>query len=238
MEKRYEQEQERSKPIIGRICSLDLPSDTVDIKKHVLRPVIPLDHIFIEDPVRMLRAVKYSATTHAQMSFLLRRKIRQSANLLSQVSPSRLTEEMMKIINGGHSFDIIKEAIDLDLFMYLQPAAASMIFDNKKIEKQYMENLKKLDELHVTETDSRLGKKLYFIIYDFICTLTDWKKEVQNKSSFSELYAKTWTECRNFVLPMNPQRKELEFAVKSVLSSFGIQIKKKPEKSKKKSSEK
>ena len=68
-----------------------------DIKKHVLRPVIPLDHIFIEDPVRMLRAVKYSATTHAQMSFLLRRKIRQSANLLSQVSPSRLTEEMMKI---------------------------------------------------------------------------------------------------------------------------------------------
>lgn len=36
MEKRYEQEQERSKPIIGRICSLDLPSDTVDIKKHVL----------------------------------------------------------------------------------------------------------------------------------------------------------------------------------------------------------
>ena len=107
-----------------------------DIKKHVLRPVIPLDHIFIEDPVRMLRAVKYSATTHAQMSFLLRRKIRQSANLLSQVSPSRLTEEMMKIINGGHSFDIIKEAIDLDLFMYLQPAAASMIFDNKKIEKQ------------------------------------------------------------------------------------------------------
>ena len=101
-----------------------------DIKKHILRPVIPLDHIFIEDPVRMLRAVKYSATTHAQMSFLLRRKIRQSANLLSQVSPSRLTEEMMKIINGGHSFEIIKEAIDLDLFMYLQPAAASMIFDN------------------------------------------------------------------------------------------------------------
>ena len=33
-----------------------------DIKKHILRPVIPLDHIFIEDPVRMLRAVKYSAT--------------------------------------------------------------------------------------------------------------------------------------------------------------------------------
>ena len=209
-----------------------------DIKKHVLRPVIPLDHIFIEDPVRMLRAVKYSATTHAQMSFLLRRKIRQSANLLSQVSPSRLTEEMMKIINGGHSFDIIKEAIDLDLFMYLQPAAASMIFDNKKIEKQYMENLKKLDELHKSDPSVRLGKKLYYLIYDFVCTLTDWKKEAQTKSSFSELYAKTWTECRNFVLPMNPQRKELEFAVKSVLSSFGIQIKKKPEKSKKKSSEK
>ncbi|MCI6180230.1 MAG: polynucleotide adenylyltransferase PcnB, partial [Treponema porcinum] len=33
---------------------------------------------------------------------------------------------------------------------------------------------------------------------------------------------KTWTECRNFVLPMNPQRTELEFAVKAVLTELGI----------------
>lgn len=210
-------------PILEQV--IDYVGGLKDIKKHILRPVISLDSIFVDDPVRMLRAIKYSATTHAKMSFALRRKIRQSANLLGQVSPSRLTEEMLKIINSGHSYDIISESMDTDLFMYLQPAAAAMIYDNKEIEFKYMENLRKLDELIQTNPESRLGKKLYYLIYDFTSQLTDWEKEVQEKYSPVELYSKTWTECRNFVLPMNPQRRELEYAIKSVLNSFGVNIK-------------
>lgn len=204
---------------------IDYVGGMKDIQKHVLKPVIPIDIIFVEDPVRMLRAIKYSATTHAKMSMSLRRKIRQSANLLGQISPSRLTEEMLKIINSSHSFDIISEAIDTDLFMYLQPSAAAMIFDNKNIESKYMENLKKLDDVVKENPDVRLGKKLYYLIYDFTSALTDWKKEVSEKYSPVELYSKTWTECRNFVLPMNPPRRELEYAIKSVLNSLGVNIK-------------
>ena len=66
---------------------IDYVGGVRDIKKHVLRPVIPLETIFVEDPVRMLRAVKYSATTDAKMTFNLRHKIKQSATLLNQVSP-------------------------------------------------------------------------------------------------------------------------------------------------------
>ena len=197
-----------------------------DIKKHVLRPVISLDRIFVEDPVRMLRAIKYSATTHAKMSFTLRHKIRTSAILLSQVSPSRLTEEMLKIINSTSVCEIIQEALDTDLYMYLQPTATSMIYESKDFEKKYMTNLKTLGEINEAYPDTRLGKKMTFLIVDFVKTLTNWKKEVKGKSTYTELYAKTWAECRNFVLPMNPIRKELEFAVKSVLSSLGVQSKK------------
>lgn len=209
---------------------IDYVGGLKDIKKHVLRPVISMDHIFVEDPVRMLRAVKYSSTTHAKMSFNLKRKIRQNANLLAQVSPSRLTEEMLKIVNSGHAFDIVSEAIAQDLFMYLQPSAAGLIFEDKTFEKNYMENLKKLDELNATDSSARLGKKLYFLIYDFILSLTDWQKEIENHTSAHELYTKTWTQCRNFVLPMNPQRKELEFAVKSVMNTIGIPVKKRIDK--------
>lgn len=215
---------------------IDYVGGIKDIRKHILHPVIDLDCIFVDDPVRMLRAIKYSATTHAKMSFMLRRKIRQSAGLLSSVSPSRLTEELLKIINSGHSFGIITEAIDTDLFMYLQPSAASMIYENREIEFNYMENLKKLDELVQNEPDCSLGRKLYFIIFDFIESLTDWEKETSDKYSPAELYSKTWTECRSFVLPMNPQRKELEFAVKSVLNTLGVAIKIQPQKAKSKKS--
>ena len=87
------------------------------------------------------------------------------------------------------------------------------------------ENLERLDELNRKDPQARLGKKLYFLIYDFVTTLTDWKKETAGKYSTSELYSKTWTQCRNFVLPMNPQRRELEYAVKSVMNNLGVSIK-------------
>lgn len=205
-----------------------------DIKKHILKPVIPLDSIFVEDPVRMLRAIKYSATTHAKMSFSLRHKIKQSASLLNSVSPSRITEELLKILNSTHASEIISEAMETGIFMYLQPSAAAMIYDNRELEVKFMENIKKLDELNAKDNQARLGKKLYFVIYDFVTTLTDWKKETSGKYSPVELYSKTWTECRNFVLPMNPQRRELEYAIKAVLNDLGVAIKVQPKKTAKK----
>lgn len=202
---------------------IDYVGGMKDIKKHILKPVIPLSKIFIEDPVRMLRAIKYSAKTESKISFLLRHKIRQNANLLSQISPSRLTEELLKILNSGCSAKIIEEALDTDLYMSLQPAATAMMYANKDFEASYMKNLQNLDELIKVDPDARLGKKLSYIIKDFIINLTDWKKECETHTAYGELYTKTWTECRNFVLPMNPQRTELEFAIKSVLTDFGIQ---------------
>ena len=203
---------------------IDYVNGVKDIKKHVLKPVIPLDRIFVEDPVRMIRAIKYSVTTEAKMSRTLRHKIRQSSDLLSTISPSRLTEELLKIINGGHSAEIVHEALEAEVFMYLQPAASHIIYTNKKFEADYMKSLSALDELVKTDKDARQGKKLYYLIYDFTKGLTDWESEIKNKTSSSELYAKTWRECRNFVLPMNPQRKELEFAVRMVLKDLGVNV--------------
>ena len=72
-------------PILEQV--IDYVDGMRDIKKHIIRPVIPLETIFIDDPVRMLRAIKYAAKTDSKMSFLLRHKIRHSASLLNQISP-------------------------------------------------------------------------------------------------------------------------------------------------------
>ena len=92
--------------------------------------------------------------------------------------------------------------------------------------------MKKLDQLIKSDPEARLGQKLIFMIYDFICSLTDWKKELENHTPYVELYSKTWRECRNFVLPMNPQRTELEFAIKTVLNELGVPVKTKKKKQK------
>lgn len=200
---------------------IDYVGGVRDIKKQVIKPVIPLDTIFVEDPVRMLRAVKYAASTGFKLPIQLKRKICKSAHLLSPVSPSRLTEELLKIINSGHAYDIVKLCLETDLYMYLQPGATSFMYEKAGFEKRYLERLKKLDASHQINPEARLGQKLTYIIYDFIESLTDWKEEI-SVSAAGELYTRTWTQCRNFVLPMNPQRTELEFAIREVLRKLGV----------------
>lgn len=203
---------------------IDYVGGVRDIRKGVIRPVIPLDRIFVEDPVRMLRAVKYSATTHCSMPWQLRHKIKKSASLLSPISPSRLTEEILKIVNSGHAFDIVSEALDTDIYMYLQPAAADLIMSDREFERNYLANLKRLDALNTVEREARLGKKLVFIVKDFILSLTDWQKEIAENSAAGELYENTLNEVRRFVLPMNPPRVELEYAIRSALREIGVNI--------------
>lgn len=196
-----------------------------DIKERLITPVIPLDRIFTEDPVRMIRAVKYAASTGFSLPYSLKRKIRKNAHLLSPISPSRLTEEFFKIITSGHSFDIISLALETDIYMYLQPSAAALMFDNPDFEQNYLTSLRELDALNVISPEARLGQKISYLIQDFVRQLTDWEKEVINSTSAGELYIKTWSQCRQFVLPINPQRSELEYAIKSTLKKMGVALK-------------
>jgi poly(A) polymerase len=120
---------------------IDYVNGVKDIKKGIIRPVIPLNIIFEEDPVRMLRAIKYAATTGFKIPRKLHKKIIKSAHLLSPVSPSRLTEELLKIINSGHSYQIVKNALKTDLYIYLQPSATALMYANKDYENNYLEKL-------------------------------------------------------------------------------------------------
>ena len=72
-----------------------------DIQARRIQPVIPLKTIFREDPVRMLRAIKYATSTGFKLGLPLRMAIRRCASLLATASTSRLGEEAIKIISRG-----------------------------------------------------------------------------------------------------------------------------------------
>lgn len=222
---------------------IDYVGGVKDIRAGKIVPVIPLRQIFCEDPVRMLRAVKYAASTGFKMSFFLKRKIASSAHLLAPVSPSRLTEELVKILNSNYAAEIAELALQSGLYMYLQPAASVLIAEKKDFAAAYFKSLQELNEFNKNKHDERLGAKIVYIIRDFIDNLTDWDAEIKlldaPKSahegiSAAELYKFTWRECRSFVLPMNPQRTELEYAVRFCLKKLGIPVRsqKKPNKAK------
>lgn len=203
---------------------IDYVGGVKDIFKKKIIPVIPLKQIFSDDPVRMLRAIKYACCTGFSIPFSVRQKIKKCAPLLATVSSSRLTEELLKIINSGYAHDIISTALQTGLYIYLQPFASSLVYENKNFAGKYFKSLKILDELHATTPNIRLGQKLVYLIYDFICSIADCEIEKEDKTAIGELYTQTWKSCRNFILPMNPQRTELEFAVRASLQMLGVPI--------------
>lgn len=198
---------------------IDYVGGVKDIHSRLLKPVIPLKIIFRDDPVRLLRAIKYALSTGCTMPFMVRHTIKKSSILLKPVSPSRLTEEIIKILNSGKSFNIFKEAIHYRLFMYLQPAADALMRRDSVFSERYIESLRKLDALSISGEDQRLGRKLVFLIVDLIQKITDWN------GIPSEVYAHVYNECRSFISPMNPPRLELEFAVRQCLKDGGLNIK-------------
>ena len=77
-----------------------------DMRARKIVPVIPLKTIFAEDPVRMIRAIKYAEATGFSIPFKTRRAIRRQATALATASVSRLGEEANKILYSGKALGI------------------------------------------------------------------------------------------------------------------------------------
>lgn len=99
----------------------DFNDSLSDFKKKRIHSVLPLATSFIEDPVRMIRAVKYSITTGFKMDFALKRAIKHDSRLLANISSSRLTEEVFKILGSGCSAQIIRSLDDYGLLVHILP---------------------------------------------------------------------------------------------------------------------
>lgn len=92
-----------------------------DIRKKLIRHILPLSSIFTEDPVRIIRAIKYSVHTGFPLSSPLRKVLKKSVSLVGDVSSSRLLEEFHKILCSGHSAQIFLQFHQLGLLRYFIP---------------------------------------------------------------------------------------------------------------------
>ena len=78
-----------------------------DVRQARIRSLIPLDVTFKEDPVRLIRTVKYAATTGFALPGKIKKALKKYAPELERAAVSRLTEELMKILSSGNSVQIL-----------------------------------------------------------------------------------------------------------------------------------
>ncbi|MDR1318861.1 MAG: polynucleotide adenylyltransferase PcnB [Treponema sp.] len=201
----------------GQQIVVDFVEGMKDLREKRIRPIIPLSAIFRDDPVRMIRAVKYGAATGFSLPFSLKWKIKTQSSLLSSVSPSRLTEEIFKIIHSPQAAEIVKALDKLELYGYLQPSAAALMRENADFRGRYLRSLAALNK---PDFKNLSGEQMLALVRDYLEDVTDWERGI------AENYKSTFAAARQFVLPMNPPRFELDHAIRLFFAGHGITIKK------------
>jgi len=187
-----------------------------DIQAKLVKPIIPLATIFKDDPVRMIRAVKYSAAVGFTLPLPLKWKIKADSPRLASISPSRLTEEIFKIIHSPQAACIVEALDDMGLYAYLQPQAAQLMKDNPQFRSRYLQSMAALNQAGFKNLP---GEALGALVNDYMEDIADWEQGI------TENYRACYTAARRFIRPMNPPRFELDHAVRRFFAANGITIK-------------
>jgi poly(A) polymerase len=87
---------------------LDYHKGVSDLKKRTLRIIGDPRVRFREDPVRMLRAVRLAAKLDFSIDAKTRAPIKEMADLIDEVPPARVFDEMLKLLLSGHAAACLK----------------------------------------------------------------------------------------------------------------------------------
>jgi poly(A) polymerase len=88
---------------------IDYHNGVQDLKKRQVRMIGDPVKRYREDPVRMLRAVRFAAKLNGTIDPATSQPIRSMANLIENVPASRLFDEMLKLLTCGHAMDCLKQ---------------------------------------------------------------------------------------------------------------------------------
>ena len=88
---------------------VDYHRGLADLKKKTLRMIGDPVTRYREDPVRMLRAVRLAAKLDFDIDETTRLPIGELADLIENVPPSRLFDEMLKLLTSGHALKCLQQ---------------------------------------------------------------------------------------------------------------------------------
>lgn len=104
---------------------LDFTGGMADLQAGVVRIIGDPPRRYREDPVRMLRAVRFAAKLGFRLGEETAAAIPECAPMLADIPPARLFEEVLKLFLGGAAAQTFELLNHFDLFKYLFPESAA-----------------------------------------------------------------------------------------------------------------
>ncbi|MDN7125267.1 polynucleotide adenylyltransferase PcnB [Pseudidiomarina terrestris] len=131
----------------------DFANGVRDIENGVLRMIGDAETRYREDPVRMLRAIRFATKLSMRMDASVADPIRQHAALLQNIPAARLFEESLKLFTAGKALANFEMLSDYHLFQQLFPQLKNYL---KAPEESPYQMLRQT----FADTDARLAKGL------------------------------------------------------------------------------
>lgn len=213
---------------------IDFVGGLKDIRHHIVRPVVPLEYTFDEDPVRMLRAVKYSVTTQSKIPGKVRRTIHQKAPLLADCSISRLGEELFKILQSGEAAEITAAVFKYKLLVPLLPEVGRRMEEDRSLRRKVFAGLAELDESKAEGKKVNRGDMLAALLKPLMEADRFFEKpessEDHRKGEGSEVSVEqpqsveAIVKLKGYLLPLIAPNKDVEEALRVIYRQKGLKL--------------
>jgi len=136
-----------------------------DLKKEVIRAVRDAEERFIEDPLRMLRAVRFSAELGFTIERRTKHAIIRNVELLSKISAERVREELNRILVAEHFHQGLEAMLELGLlFVIIPELKEGWLFAQYHPSHQYTVLTHTMEALRYTPAD--LTVRLAILLHD------------------------------------------------------------------------
>lgn len=109
---------------------LDYANGVHDIRNRLIRLIGDPEQRYLEDPVRMLRAVRFAAKLDFEIEKHSAAPIRRLAPLLREIPSARLFDEVLKLFLAGRAERTFELLVEYELFAPLFPASAKALQAN------------------------------------------------------------------------------------------------------------
>ena len=152
---------------------IDYVGGVADIKSKKLRIIGDADTRFAEDPVRMIRAIRFQAKLGLSAESQISRSIRKNNQLLKQIPTARLFDEVIKLFHHGAAVKSWKLLFETPFGELLFPEVAAQF--KAKTGRRFKSMI--LDALK--NTDDRINQNLPVISSYFIAVIL-WRTYCDN----------------------------------------------------------
>ncbi|CAA6825204.1 MAG: Poly(A) polymerase (EC [uncultured Thiotrichaceae bacterium] len=143
-----------------------------DLEKREIRLIGDPETRYREDPVRMLRAIRFAIKLDFTIEATTEKPIYELGHLLKDIAPARLFDETLKLFHSGNALKTFRMLRQYDLFQYLFPQTEDSLL------REENEDFLTFIETALKNTDKRIRSN-FSVTPAFLFAVMLWDKTLE-----------------------------------------------------------